>query len=158
MHSRGCQPKPKPLYIGDFGRFYLVKIKIRGTADFLKRIVVRSSKSYAIRKKIGLKRSVEHSQDPRRSNVVERLLLSRRRLERDPVTRYSPGNGRHLSWHPREFGSSEYMRTVVYGVRRTDLGVNSASYLILMVVAVFASYIPAHRASRLDPAKTLRSC
>ena len=53
---------------------------------------------------------------------------------------------------------ARYMKTLVYGIQPIDLGVNSVSCLILAVVAALACYIPAHRASRLDPAKTLRSC
>jgi len=53
---------------------------------------------------------------------------------------------------------ARYMKTLVYGVQPIDVGVNSVACLILAVVAALACYIPAHRASRLDPAKTLRSC
>jgi putative ABC transport system permease protein len=49
------------------------------------------------------------------------------------------------------------MQTMVFGVRPIDPTVMALSCLILGVVAAAASYIPAHRASRLDPAEMLRS-
>lgn len=52
---------------------------------------------------------------------------------------------------------ARYMQTMVFGVRPIDPTVMALSCLILGVVAAAASYIPAHRASRLDPAKMLRS-
>ena len=52
---------------------------------------------------------------------------------------------------------ARYMQTMVFGVRPIDPAVMALSCLILGMVAAAASYIPAHRASRLDPAKALRS-
>jgi predicted permease len=52
---------------------------------------------------------------------------------------------------------ARYMATLVYGVKPIDLTVMAVSCLTLGLVAALASYIPAHRASRLDPAKALRS-
>jgi len=49
------------------------------------------------------------------------------------------------------------MKTPVYGVQPTDPAVIAAACLLLGLVAIAASYIPGHRASRLDPAKALRS-
>jgi predicted permease len=52
---------------------------------------------------------------------------------------------------------ARFMETLVYGVKPIDPGVMAVSSLTLGLVAAAASYIPAHRASQLDPAKTLRS-
>jgi putative ABC transport system permease protein len=52
---------------------------------------------------------------------------------------------------------ARYMETLVYGVKPIDPAVMAASCLTLGLVAAAASYIPAYRASRLDPSKGLRS-
>jgi putative ABC transport system permease protein len=52
---------------------------------------------------------------------------------------------------------ARYMETLVYGVKPVDLSVMASSSLVLGLVAALASYIPAYRASRVDPAKALRS-
>jgi len=52
---------------------------------------------------------------------------------------------------------ARYMQTLVYGVKPVDAGTILISSLTLGSVAAFACYIPAHRASRLDPATVLRS-
>jgi putative ABC transport system permease protein len=52
---------------------------------------------------------------------------------------------------------ARYMETLVYGVKPVDPAVMAVSSLTLGLVAALASYIPAYRASRLDPAKALRS-
>jgi ABC-type antimicrobial peptide transport system permease subunit len=52
---------------------------------------------------------------------------------------------------------ARYMRTLLFGVQPIDPIVMAVSCLILGTVCVSASYFPAHRASRLDPANALRS-
>ena len=52
---------------------------------------------------------------------------------------------------------ARYMQTLVFGVKPIDPAVMALSCLILGLVAAAASCIPAYHASRLDPAKTLRS-
>ena len=55
------------------------------------------------------------------------------------------------------FATTRLLRTLVVGVSPTDvltLGSVSAS---LMVVALVASYIPARRASRVDPVQAIRA-
>jgi putative ABC transport system permease protein len=49
------------------------------------------------------------------------------------------------------------MTNVVYGVRVTDPLTYGAVALLLMVVALLASYIPARRATRIDPLASMRS-
>jgi predicted permease len=48
------------------------------------------------------------------------------------------------------------MSTLLFGVSPTDAGAFTASAAILILVAVVASYVPARRASRVDPLVALR--
>ena len=48
------------------------------------------------------------------------------------------------------------MRTTLYGVGTTDFSVILSVGVILFVTAMFASYLPARRAARIDPMKALR--
>jgi putative ABC transport system permease protein len=54
------------------------------------------------------------------------------------------------------FGLLRFLGTLLYGVRPIDPTVLSAVSLILVCVAVGASYLPARRASRVDPVAALR--
>src|SRR5262249_28172523 len=46
--------------------------------------------------------------------------------------------------------------TLLFGVRTTDLATYTATAILLAVVALLATYIPARRASRVDPTTALR--
>jgi putative ABC transport system permease protein len=48
------------------------------------------------------------------------------------------------------------MSSLLYGLRGTDALSLAASSLTLVLVAALASYLPAARASRIDPAISLR--
>ena len=48
------------------------------------------------------------------------------------------------------------LRTVLYGVQSTDLATLSVASMLLLVVAFAASYIPAWRATQVDPVIALR--
>jgi len=52
---------------------------------------------------------------------------------------------------------ARYMKTLLYGVQPIDPTVMAISGLTLGAVAAAASYLPAYRASLLNPAKALRS-
>ena len=52
---------------------------------------------------------------------------------------------------------ARFMSNELYGVSRTDAAANIAGVTALCVVAAVASYIPARRASRIDPIAALRS-
>jgi putative ABC transport system permease protein len=54
------------------------------------------------------------------------------------------------------FGLTRLLSSVLYGVTATDTATFAAGVLLLMVVAVLASYIPARRASKVDPIVVLR--
>jgi putative ABC transport system permease protein len=72
--------------------------------------------------------------------------------------------GHSLSWTAAglgaglaaSFGLLRFLGNLLYGVRPLDPTVLSAVSLILAAVAVAASYLPARRASRVDPVAALR--
>ncbi len=49
-----------------------------------------------------------------------------------------------------------YMTTLLFDIRPTDAAVYAAVSLVLIAVALLASYLPARRASRIDPLVALR--
>ena len=55
------------------------------------------------------------------------------------------------------FLASRALSSLLYGVTAADLTTYSAAALLLVVVGAVASYLPARRAMRLDPATSLRS-
>jgi putative ABC transport system permease protein len=54
-------------------------------------------------------------------------------------------------------GASRLLRSVVYGVTPTDPVTLTGAAVLLLVSAVAASYLPARRATRVDPVQLLRS-
>jgi len=55
------------------------------------------------------------------------------------------------------FGLARYTQTLIYGVKPIDPIVILGSILTLFLAAAAACYLPAYRASRVDPANELRS-
>jgi putative ABC transport system permease protein len=53
-------------------------------------------------------------------------------------------------------GFTRYVQTLLYGVQRLDLAAFGGMSAVMVAVALFASYIPARRASRVDPLVALR--
>jgi len=51
---------------------------------------------------------------------------------------------------------SRYVSTQLFGVKPTDVGAAAAALLILSLVAAAAGFLPARRASEIDPIKALR--
>ena len=52
---------------------------------------------------------------------------------------------------------SQAITSVLYGVSALDVGAFAAGLVVMMVVAILASYLPARSATRVDPAAVLRS-
>ena len=52
---------------------------------------------------------------------------------------------------------SRSMTTLLFNVRPTDPAVYAAASLLLIGVALLASYLPARHASRIDPLAALRN-
>jgi len=57
---------------------------------------------------------------------------------------------------PVALASTRLIRHQLFGLKPTDPLTISVATLLLVVVAVFAGYLPARRASRVDPMTALR--
>jgi predicted permease len=53
-------------------------------------------------------------------------------------------------------GLTKYVQTLLYGIQRLDVTAFAGMAVVMVAVAVLASYIPARRASRVDPVVALR--
>ena len=53
-------------------------------------------------------------------------------------------------------GFTRYVQTLLFGVQRLDVAAFAGMSAVMLVVALLASYIPARRASRVDPLVALR--
>jgi ABC-type antimicrobial peptide transport system permease subunit len=51
---------------------------------------------------------------------------------------------------------SKYVSTQLFGVKPTDLGAAAAALVVLSIVAAGAGFLPARRASQIDPIQALR--
>ena len=54
-------------------------------------------------------------------------------------------------------GLTKYIQTLLFGVGRLDLIAFAGMSAVMLAVAMLASYIPARRASRVDPVVALRA-
>jgi predicted permease len=54
-------------------------------------------------------------------------------------------------------GLTRYVQTLLYGVERLDLASFAGMSILMLAVAFVASYVPARRASRVDPLVALRT-
>jgi ABC-type antimicrobial peptide transport system permease subunit len=57
---------------------------------------------------------------------------------------------------PAAYGLSKLVSSQLYSVKPTDLGAPAAALAILSVVAALAGFLPARRASTIDPINALR--
>ena len=57
---------------------------------------------------------------------------------------------------PTAFAVNKYVSTQLYGVKATDIVSATAALVILAVVAAGAGFLPARRASTIDPIQALR--
>ncbi len=55
------------------------------------------------------------------------------------------------------FGLTRFLRAVLYETQPTELGTFVAMGLLLCLVGVVSSWVPAFRAARVDPAQALRA-
>jgi predicted permease len=54
------------------------------------------------------------------------------------------------------FGTGRFISTLLFGLEPTDAATNGLAIVVLLVVAGLAGYLPARRASRVDPMVALR--
>jgi len=57
---------------------------------------------------------------------------------------------------PSALALTKYVSTQLFGVKPWDIGAGAAALIILAAVAVGAGYLPARRASAIDPIQALR--
>jgi len=57
---------------------------------------------------------------------------------------------------PTAFGLGHFVAAQLYGIKANDPSIAIASMIVLIVVACLAGFIPARRASRIDPILALR--
>jgi ABC-type antimicrobial peptide transport system permease subunit len=57
---------------------------------------------------------------------------------------------------PAALGLGRFVATQLYGIKANDPGIATASMIMLIAVAALAGFIPARRASRIDPILALR--
>jgi ABC-type antimicrobial peptide transport system permease subunit len=58
---------------------------------------------------------------------------------------------------PAALWAARPLATLLYGLEPTDITTVAMGVLVLIATALLASYIPARRASRIDPIAALRS-
>jgi putative ABC transport system permease protein len=108
---------------------------------------------------VGLYGVVSYSVARRTHEIGVRLALG---AERTDVVRLVVGQGIRLTLIGvtlgilAAMGLTQFLATVLYGVKPTDLVTLTAVALLLAIVALLASYIPARRAMKVDPMVALR--
>ena len=80
--------------------------------------------------------------------VVKRLIM------REALTLVLLGLGVGL---PLAFAAARALKGILFGVSALDLPSYAAAIAILLAIATLAAYLPARRASRLDPVSALRA-
>jgi putative ABC transport system permease protein len=108
---------------------------------------------------VGLYGVVSYSVARRTHEIGVRLALG---AERTDVVRLVVGQGIRLTLIGvtlgilAAMGLTQFLATLLYGVKPTDLVTLTAVALLLAIVALLASYIPARRAMKVDPMVALR--
>lgn len=108
---------------------------------------------------VGLFGVISYSVEQRRREVGIRLALG---AGRGSVLRLVLGQGLRLTTAGLVAGLAgalvltRYLETLLYEVQPTDPGVFAAVFGVLVATAIVACYVPARRATRVDPAVVLR--
>jgi putative ABC transport system permease protein len=108
---------------------------------------------------IGLYGVVAATASQRRREIAIRMALG---AERDDVARLVVGHGAMLaalgtaSGLPAAWASARWIASLLYGVDAYDPATTAETALVLIGVALLASYLPARRALRVDPMVALR--
>jgi ABC-type antimicrobial peptide transport system permease subunit len=95
----------------------------------------------------------------RTQEIGIRMALGARRAN---ILRLVVGHAFRLTFAGAAIGTclavalTRYLATLLYGVNARDAWTFCSVAFLLMAVALVASYIPAHRATRVDPMNTLR--
>jgi predicted permease len=108
---------------------------------------------------VGIYGVISYSTRQRTREIAIRVALGARRAE---VLRLVLAQGLWLTLDGLGIGIAislaltRYLKSELYGVAATDLGTYAAVALLLCLVALVACYIPAHRATRVNPMEALR--
>jgi putative ABC transport system permease protein len=108
---------------------------------------------------VGIYGVISYTATQRTHEIGIRMALG---AERADVLRMVVGHGLRLSLIgigaglAAALGLTRLMSSMLFGVRPTDFGTFAAVSLLLAGVAALASYVPARRATRVDPIIALR--
>jgi predicted permease len=108
---------------------------------------------------VGLYGVMSYAVSQRRREIGVRMALG---ATRGHITRLVLGNGMLLTvvgislGLAASFGLTRVMQTLLFGVAATDPVTFAGVSLLLSIVALLASYIPARRATRVNPVVALR--
>ena len=109
---------------------------------------------------IGVYAVIAYFVTQRRQEIGIRMALG---ADRAGIRRLVIGRGLLLTFSGLSAGAvgawflTRFMRGMLYGVQPTDPAIFIGSIVVLAVVAMLASYVPAWRAARIDPLLALRS-
>ena len=92
------------------------------------------------------------------------LVVRRRNRRRPPLSPLMFGGGQERGYRPgtlsvplaASFGLNRFLATLLFGVKTSDPITYAAVAIILVSVAFLAAYIPARRATKIDPLVALR--
>jgi ABC-type lipoprotein release transport system permease subunit len=109
---------------------------------------------------LGLYGSISYAVTRRTSEIGVRIALGAGRtavqwlIMRDAITLVAIGL---VVGAPLSLLAASALRTMLFGIRFTDLATHLTAVGVLVLVALLAAYLPARRASRVDPMSALRA-